>query len=308
MGIDVDFDPGPGIDNRTTNGEQDIFLSKFSSDCDFKWALTWGGDDDDWVFGVAADGLGNSWVTGEFFQTVDFDPGPGVDEHISNGHNDAFLSKFNSNGSLQWALTWGGSDGDVGLGVAVDGYGNSYVTGAFTGTPLSGPVDFDPGPGVDNHWSIYSDAFMSKFDANGNFQWARTWGKTDGNTYDSGHGIAISDYSEIYVTGSFGSKADFYPGPEKEERTAVGGGDVFLSKFNINGEFQSVYTWGGEDRDEGVRVAVDGLSNAFVTGVFWSEIVDFDPGPGIDYHKRHEAWYDQFDVFLSKTPPDGNWW
>ena len=122
-------------------------------------------------YGVTADDPGNVYVTGSFWSTVDFDPGPGTDEHSSSGWDDAFLSKFDANGDFQWACSWGGGANDHGYGVAIDGSGNVYVTGYFFGT-----VDFDPGEGEDAHSAFGLDVVLSKFDSNGNFQWARTWG------------------------------------------------------------------------------------------------------------------------------------
>jgi hypothetical protein len=221
----ADFDPDPGVDNHTSNGEYDVFLAKFDSSGSFQWAKTWGGTGEDDGYAVAVDGSGNVYVTSYFEDTVDFDPGPGVDFHTSNGYYDVFLSKFDSSGSFQWAITWGGSSGwDYGYGVAVDGSGDVYVTGYFYGT-----VDFDPGPGVDEHWSNgYADVFLSKFDSSGSFEWARTWGGTDSN---GGCAVAVYGSGNVYVIGYFYGKVDFDPGPGVDEHWSNGLDDVFLSKF-----------------------------------------------------------------------------
>jgi hypothetical protein len=123
----VDFDPGGG-DPHTSNGEWDIFLSKFDSSGNFGWACTWGGADFDYGHGVAADGSGNVYVTGEFLGTVDFYPGGWIDYHSSHGKTDVFLSKFDSSGAYQWARTWGGEGSEAGYGVAADSSGNVYAT------------------------------------------------------------------------------------------------------------------------------------------------------------------------------------
>ena len=160
----VDFDPGSGVDNHTSNGQDDVFLSKLDSSGDFVWARTWGGNN--WVMaidsgnGVAVDSSGSVYVTGQFWNTVDFDPGSGIDNHTSNGWPSDFLSKFDSSGTFQWAETWGGGGDGVGLeSVAADGAGSVYVTGDFRDT-----VDFDPSSDVDNHISNGNiDVFLVKF-------------------------------------------------------------------------------------------------------------------------------------------------
>jgi len=292
----VDFDPGPGVDEHSSNGGWDVFLSKFDSGGDFQWARTWGGlGGYNRGHGVAVNDSGSVYVAGEFYDTVDFDPGPGVDEHSSNGSGDVFLSKFDSEGDFQWARTWGGVDSDEGWGVAVDGSGSVYVAGWFGDS-----VDFDPGPGVDEHTSNGDyDIFLSKFDSEGSFQWARTWG---GKGWDEGGGVAVDGSGNVYVEGCFDDVVDFDPGPGVDEHTSNGYRDVFLSKLDSGGDFQWARTWGAIGEDWGYAVAVDGSGSVCVAGFFW-DTVDFNPGPGVDEHTSNG----EYDAFLSKFPPDGCW-
>jgi hypothetical protein len=97
----VDFDPGDDKkDEYTSNGFEDVFLSKFDSSGDFKWARTWGGIHSDYGRGVAVDdSSGNVYVTGDFKDTVDFDLGSGMDYRTSNGGSDVFLNRFLPDGS-----------------------------------------------------------------------------------------------------------------------------------------------------------------------------------------------------------------
>ncbi len=291
----VDFEPGSGEDNHTSNGYGDVFLSEFDPSGAFIWARTWGGTDDDWGSGVAVDGSGNLYVTGYFSVTVDFDPGSGVDDHTSNGSIDAFLSKFDPSGAFQWALTWGGKWGDRARGVAVDGLDNLYVTGWFEGA-----ADFDPGDGVDERTSNgfwQGDAFLSKFDSSGAFQWVRIWG---GVWEDCALGIALDASGNVHVTGSFQDTVDFDPGNGVDNHISNGYNDVFLSQFDSSGGFQWARSWGGSDRDAGEGVALDGTGNISVTGHF-NGSVDFDPGSGIDTHSSKGGR----DVFLSRFDPSG---
>jgi hypothetical protein len=260
------------------------------------WARTWGGVDDDWGMSVAVDSLGNTYVTGNFCGTVDFDPGAGVDNHISNGDPDIFLSKFDSSGIFQWARTWGGSSQDRGNGVAADGSGNVYVTGSFGDT-----VDFDPAAaGVDNHTSNGgSDIYLSKFDPSGNLIWARTWGGT--NASESGNSVAVDVSGNAHVTGNFTGTTDFDPGSGIDNHTSDGFDDIFLTVLNSAGDFLWARTWGGTTWEYGYGVAVDGSLNSYVTGKFY-DIVDFDPGSGEDIHA---AILD--DMFLSKFDSSGNY-
>jgi hypothetical protein len=248
------------------------------------------------------DGSGNAYVAGEFCATIDFDPGPGVDEHTANSSDpwdaDAFLSKFDTNGAFLWARTWGGDGIDnAWRGVAIDGSGNIYVTGLFQDT-----VDFDPGPGIDEHTSnTKNSSFLIKFDSTGDFVFARTW---------SGSCLSYNcatDWSEnIYTGGWFEGTVDFDPGPGTDEHTSNGDEDLCICKLDPAGNFLWARTWGDKwgygifDRVYGITA--DSFDNTYTTGVF-CDTVDFDPGPGI----YELTTIDGADAYLMKLPPDGNW-
>src|SRR5262245_31027845 len=89
-------------------------------------------------FGVAVDSSGNSYVTGTYFGTLTFAPGaPGVTVTAPSGNgSDIFVAKYDSSGTAVWARSAGGVGNDTGQGIAVDGSGNSYVTGQFGGKNL----------------------------------------------------------------------------------------------------------------------------------------------------------------------------
>jgi hypothetical protein len=181
-------------------------------------------------YGVAADDSGNVYVAGQFVSTVDFDPSGGTDEHTANGSFDIFLSKFDSSGVFQWARTWGGVKWDFGYAVATDGSGNVYMTGDFQGTD----VNFNPGGSAPYSSNGIWDAFLSKFDSSGDFQWARTWGGVDS---DDGYGVATDGSGNIYVTGGFKGTVDLDPGDGTDEHISYGNYDIFLSKFPPDGNW-----------------------------------------------------------------------
>ena len=113
------------------------------------WAKGMGGPGGDQGRSVAVDATGNVYTTGYFQGTVDFDPNAGVLNLTSAGAGDIFVSKLDATGNLVWAKAMGGSTDDTGYCIAVDGVGNVYTTGYFSGT-----VDFDPNAGVLNLTSV----------------------------------------------------------------------------------------------------------------------------------------------------------
>lgn len=223
----VDFDPGSGTFNGISLGSNDAFLSKFTSSGNFQWSLTWGGIAFDYSGRVATDGFSNIYVIGSYNDTVDFDPGPGTDNHTSNGYDKAFLSKFDLSGDFQWALTWGGEENGL-ADIAQNDSDSVFVTGRFTGT-----TDFNPGLGT----AIVSpnglsDAYISKIDSSGSFQWVRTWGGAD---HERALAVAVDDLNILYIAGNFADTVDFNPGEGYDNRTSNGISDCYLMKLLPDG-------------------------------------------------------------------------
>ena len=119
----------------TSTGALDIFVAKYDPNGILSWAKQCGGSGDHGGFGIAVDVNGNSYVTGFFGASATF----GGTALTSAGAYDLFVAKYNSSGILEWANQAGGlSDDETGLGIAVDAYSNSYVTGIFSGSATFG--------------------------------------------------------------------------------------------------------------------------------------------------------------------------
>jgi hypothetical protein len=311
----VDFDPGSGSDIHSSSGEDDIFLCKYNKEGNFLWAKTWGStlaDRDstqsqscsyEFEFpyrGVVTDSNDNIYVTGSFQGTVDFDPGNSIYELTSNGGCDIYLSKFDQAGEFLNAVSWGGQNSntphEAGLDLTVDLKQNVYITGYYLDI-----VDFDPGSGEDWHNASTGAIFSSKFDSNLNFVWAKTWG---GSTIgkNTGNAVSLDSSGNIFIVGKFkGGSADFDPGDGLDIHTSTGTEDAFISKFNIDGDFQWAKTWSQAYFDEATDVITDISGNIYISGQFDGE-GDFDPGP-------NELILDpnySMDSFLSKFDTNGN--
>jgi len=81
------------------NSAYDAFLIKLTPGGEYVWGRSWGGYLTERAFGLTSDYNGNVYVCGDYYYTVDFDPGPGIEEHTSNGGVDVFLSKFPPDGN-----------------------------------------------------------------------------------------------------------------------------------------------------------------------------------------------------------------
>jgi len=305
----IDFDPGPGeeIHDAGTDGT-DSFIAKYDADGNYLWAHTFGSihyGDRYWytrAHAIQTNQFGDLFVSGTFRLTMDFDPGPGVEEHTAtggeNGGLDAYVSAFNTDGEFQWVRTWGSDDngevdsGDNARGLDIDSNGDVYVTGGFHGT-----VDFDPGPGVDEKTSTdeFGDFYLLKWDRTGDYQWVRTWAAHGYANYPSpyppqgwgGKYLHIDDMNNIYIVGEFKGPLDFDPGAGEFIRGD--GQGAFLTIFDIDGNLKNAVTWDnpGESLDlMFYGVYTDLAPNIYITGTFTNDIVvDLDPGPGITPHQ-----------------------
>ncbi|TAL63049.1 MAG: T9SS type A sorting domain-containing protein [Bacteroidetes bacterium] len=272
----VDFDPGGGTANLTSPGggnPYDVFVAKYSSSGVYQWAFNIGGTTtNDYGRDIAVDAAGNVYITGQFVETFDVDPGGGTVNLVygGGGNMDSFIAKYNSSGIYQWAFSLGSSAAGsyvYGFGITTDAGNNVLVTGAFG----NATIDFDPGGGVANlTGSGVGDAFVAKYNSSGIYQWAFNIGNGAGGV--NGKSISTDPGNNVYITGSFnGFFVDFDPGAGTVTRGSDGGGgspgDLFVAKYNASGGFQWVFTMGSSGSpDEGRGISIDAGNNVLVAG------------------------------------------
>jgi len=181
------------------------------------------------------------------------------------------------------------------FGLDVDDTDNIYFTGYFFGT-----VDFDPGIPTDEHISAGSyDAFLAKFDKDGDHVWARTWG---GPEQEKCYSVKVTGSGIIFVTGTFQGTADLDPSPSNDPHTSNGEMDVFISRFNQMGDFYWARTWGSDADDYGYNVDSGSSGNAYVVGMF-QKTCDFNPGVGVNEYTSNGEW----DIYLNKISQAGDY-
>src|SRR5262249_9343490 len=100
----------------------------------FGFGVNIGAGGDDTGRAVTTDAVGNVYVTGQFTDSIDLDPGPGGVTLTSTGPTSTYVAKFSAAGALLWGRALTGTGSVTSGGLAVDGNGNVHVTGSFTGT------------------------------------------------------------------------------------------------------------------------------------------------------------------------------
>jgi hypothetical protein len=231
------------------------------------YATYLGGTAEDEALGIAFDGSGNAYVTGETAST-NF---PTTTSPKLQGSFDAFVTKLNPDGSsIVYSTYIGGSGLDSGNGIAVDTSGNAFVAGGTRST------DFPHSPGAFQTTlkSPAENAFVFELNPTGNtLLYSSYLGGSDANG-DVGLGIGIltgSGSSFAYVVGAT-SSADFPVSTNPLQACPGGSGNGFVTKLALKGTgtgdlvYSTCLSLGGASADNAKAVAVDTSGNAYVTG------------------------------------------
>jgi len=224
-------------------GSTDVFLMKIDANGNLQWAKTYGGQNWDGVSSVQQTSDGGYIVAGE---TVSFGDG---------SSSDFFLIKTDANGNVQWAKAYGGSGDDHAFSVRQTSDGG-YIVAGYTRSFGAG------------NWDI----FLIKTDANGNVQWAKTYGGSGDDHAFSVRQTSDGGYIVAGYTRSFGAS----------------NWDIFLIKTDANGNVQWAKTYGGSNEEKAYFVQQTSDGGYIVAG----ETRSFGAG--------------NLDIFLIKTDANGN--
>ncbi|MBL4656678.1 MAG: hypothetical protein JKX73_01670, partial [Flavobacteriales bacterium] len=241
----------------------------------YQWAHGYGGYEYDESQGIVIDSSGNAIITGNFYDTVDFDPGPGLANLASKAYYDVFVAKYDPSGNYVWAIGIESVWDVYALGIAIDDSDNIFITGWFNDS-----ADFDPGPGVAMLIGNGSeDMYIAKYDSNGNYLWAIGIGGVD---YDEGFAIDCDGQGNVCITGFFETLVDFDPDTGVANIASLSGTDIFVAKYDGNGNYLWAHGFGevGGGSHIGLDIHVDNSDNIIATGQF-DGTVDFEPGAGV---------------------------
>lgn len=274
-------------DTLTSAGAQDIFLAKFDGTGQLRWAIRAGGLEVDEGHGIAVDAHGNIAIVGSSQR----EPSARAMAATQTDSADVFIARYDNSGKLLWSKYAGGSGADRGTAIAHDSAGNSYVTGYFQGEAVFGEGE---ARATILKSAGHTDVFIAKYDANGNLLWARRAG---GASADTGFAIATDYPGNCFITGAFQGAVAF--GEEASAATmltSAGAGDVFVARYDSEGNLLWAKSAGGPQLDQGKSLAVDARSNCYVTGQFVQHAIFAD---------KTLNGFDAEDVFVAKYESSG---
>jgi len=289
----IDFDPGPGEDNRQTNGFTDCFLVKYDPEGNLLWTRTFGGPGYDIPYDLYVHEFGDCYMVGLFSNSVQFDPAGGAALKTSSGGDDAFIVKYDWAGKFQWVATWGGTGIDVANGVS-EYSGNPVVVGSFESV-----VDFNSSVNIDNRTSQgLSDAYMTTYDYDGNYLKTYTWGGTD---LDSAVAVASSGTAYI-ITGWWQGTMNINPYPSIPTLvTSQGFMDGYVMVVDASTDFLLNFKL---MQSVGPVIPTDMVqygSDLYISGAFFG-MTDFNVGGTADIATSNGNG----DAFLMKNDTSGN--
>jgi hypothetical protein len=216
----------------STSFPGDAFLAKYNSSGTLLWKRQLGTNDGDKSWSVAADALGNAYISGYTLGSLD---------GSNAGNADAFLAKYDASGNVLWTRQLGTWGWDESWSVGVDISGNIYITG-YTSDGLEGPT------------MGYEDTFLAKYDSSGSLLWKRQLGTSD---HDWSSSLALDGLGNAYITGY--TRGSLYG-------TNAGDYDIFLAKYNSSGSLLWTRQIGTPSHDESWGVATDGFGNVYISG------------------------------------------
>ncbi len=243
-----------GTHQPNLTGGEDAFIAKFNADGQRQWATYFGGDNNDNGQGIAVDNTGQIYLTGNTRSANGIHMN-GFQPNLAGG-SDAFLAKFTPDGQLVWGTYLGGTENDEALSVDVK-EDQVYVAG----NTLSSGSGFIT---LGIHQTVNAggeDAFLARFDTDGNRIWTSYYG---GTGRDEGLEVRVSPAGEVYLAGITESTGGI--ASSGHQNTYSGGQDAFLVKFDLNGQRQWATYYGGGDLERDVSVAVDEAGQVYLAG------------------------------------------
>ena len=255
-------------------GGTDVLILKYSPSGTLRWAKTWGGGGDEAATRIALGPDGYIYVTG----------GTGS---FGAGWDDIFLLKLNSNGDLQWGLTWGGSSHEYGYDLNFDQAGNIYVVGEsysngnsavilkFSpdgGPPIwsaswKGPATYETGYAlaVDSNFNVimagtswdyggpylHNYILLVKYDSSGNYLWSENWITASPGQDQAILGSTTDSAGNIYVVGDHSGNCP------SSNFSNCNNFQAIVLKVDAGGSLAWAQTWGGAGFDMATGMALD---------------------------------------------------
>lgn len=251
------------FEGQESAGLRDTVMGTYSASGEQQWVQQMGTEVHEDARDITIDSSGDFLITG--YLDGEIPPGSVTVPY------DGFITKTDADGNTVWNRVFGTDGSEISNDVASTADGAVFVTGGTTGT-FDGQVN-----------SGGSDAFVVKYDSDGNMVWARQVGTA---AYDDGYGVATDGDGAVLLAGATDAAFD--------GQVTSGGWDAVVVKLDASGEILWTRQFGSSEDDAARGVATDAAGNVFVAG-WTSGAIDGIPNLG------------SRDGFLTKFDAAGTW-
>lgn len=247
---------GTVILQNTNPGFDDIFISKYNPNGNVIWSKTITGKNDDKAYAICLDHAGNLYIAGSFNSDTLFLDNLSL---VNKGFNDMFIAKLDKNGQGIWMRNENGLSNEYAYSVSADDSGRVVLTGNYDASIWI--------LGSDTlHNSGFEDVFVLKYDSLGNILWAKSFG---GENYDNPTSITTDNEQNVIITGSFLSSS-LTVGSLSINNQGVTNSDIFIIKYNHQGNLLWCKGIGGSNNDVANSVITNSLNDIIIGGYFYS--------------------------------------
>lgn len=231
-----------------------------------QWARATGGPDQlDISSTILADANGNTYTSGIFRQTTNFDSGNTNTTEVALQYGDVYVQKLSPTGSLLWVKVFKNEMRMESSYLTLDDNNNVYLTSQFTGS-----IDLNPGNGTDVHTVVspYPSAYVVKLSTHGEYIWGNHF--QFGSTINSGietTAIEIDNENNILLTGEFQNSIYFDFGNTAQVSTATGRNNFILKMDKEGGLiWNKIFTSNLYGRYKINDIATDSQNNIILAG------------------------------------------
>jgi hypothetical protein len=242
---------------NTCGGGQDVFLLKLDNSGQSLWATYFGGNDYDTCSGIGIGASGSIYLGG-FSKSTNL-PTTNAYQPANAGDYDFFAAKLTYVApvtSVLWLTYLGGSGSDNPYGFGIDASENVYLPGGSYST------NFPVLNAYQSSNAGQQDAVLAKLNSSGQLQWSTYFGGSSWN--ELFRGLVCSNSGYVYVTGQTDSSN--FPLLNPCQSTNNGGTDMCIVKFTAAGSLVWSTFYGGSVNDIGMRIALDGSENVYISG------------------------------------------
>jgi hypothetical protein len=253
-----------------------------------EWAKVEGKYAYDYGYGIANDMAGNVYIAGKYEQDANFS-----NVVLPNqGNHDIYLAQYSPNGTMNWIRTGGGFNGDYAHAVTCNKTSHVYIAGEVEDGNAT--IVF-PGSTITLNPEGNNDVFIAAYDLSGNLEWAIT----DGYIHnEKALGITYDNSGDLFICGYFVDTTRFGGGgliPSK------GVEDMFVAKYDSQGNFLWMRHAGGPGRDEGKSLVCDASGNVYVCGMYSNGAVFGTT----TYTTASTSFGNFYDGYIAKYDPNG---